>query len=261
MARDDSRTASAWHWFTLTYVSAVLLAAAVVPALPLHAQGSGRGFLFQRPAGSFTLRGGYTHANAGGDLFAFVTDNFTLGRSAFSGPTVQGDLALRLAPRMDLVLGAGYAGTSRSSEYRRYVDQNNQPIQQTTAFQRVPLTASVRAYLTPRGRSVGSFAWIPARLAPYVGAGAGAVYYRFRQQGDFVDFKTNNVFTSTFTSSGWAPAGQALAGVDYTLSPRLALTGEAKYIWARGKVQGNYTGFRSIDLSGLNATVGLSVRF
>jgi hypothetical protein len=226
------------------------------------AQGSGSGFLFERPSGSVTLQGGFTHASAGGDLFSFVTDQLTLNRSDFSGPTFGADLAVALAPRLDLVLGTSYTGMSRSSNYRHLVDQNGDEIVQQTEFRRVPVMLGVRAYLTPQGRSVGRFAWVPSRFAPYVGVGGGAVWYRFEQNGDFVDYQNNDsVFNARFTSSNWAPAAQGTVGLDVTLTPRIALTGEARYIWARGKLDQSFSGFDNIDLSGVSTTVGLTFRY
>lgn len=258
------RGASGWVTWGRPVCRTVAIAAVFMTgtlARPARAQSSGNGFLFQEPIGSFALRGGYARATAGGDLFSFVTDQLTLSRRDFSGPTFGADVAVRVAPQIDVVLGASYAGTSASSEFRHLVDQGNAAITQTTSFKRVPVTASVRAYLTPRGRSVGRFAWVPARFAPYVGAGGGAVWYRFRQQGDFVDFQTNNVFPGDFTASQWTPAAQAMAGLDYSLTPRMALTGEGKYLWAKGKVNQSFTGFNNIDLSGISTTIGLYFRF
>lgn len=242
-----------------------LLAAAglmAVAAPNANAQGSGSGFLFEQPAGSITISGGFAHATAGGDLFSFVTNQLTVGKGDFSGPTFGADLALRIAPRLDVVLGTSYAGTSTPSNYRSLVDQNGAEIMQITELRRVPLMVSLKAYLTPQGRSVGRFAWVPARFAPYVGAGAGAMWYRFSQHGDFVDFQNNNsVFTSEFTSSRWTPAMQGMAGLDVTLTPRIALTGEAKYIYAKGNLNQSFSGFNSIDLSGLSTTIGLTFRY
>lgn len=227
-----------------------------------RAQGAGDGFLFQQPAGSITLRGGYAHAAAGGDLFSFVTSELSLNKSDFSGPVFGVDLAFRVAPQIDVVLGTSYAGTSNPSSYRKLVDQNNAEITQVTDFRRVPVTLGVRAYLTPQGRSVGRFAWVPARFAPYVGVGGGAVWYRFSQHGDFVDFQNNNsVFTSELTTSKWAPAAQGTAGLDFNVSPRIAITGEARYIWAKSTPDENFSGFDNIDLSGISATVGLTYRY
>lgn len=226
-----------------------------------RAQGAGAGFLFQQPVGSITVRGGYAHASASSDLFDFVTNTLTLGRSDFSSPMAQADLAVRVAPRLDLDLGVGVARASSQSEYRKLVDQNNQPIQQTTSFLRVPITADVRLYLTQPGRAIGRFAWVPSRFAPYVGIGGGMVGYEFRQTGDFVDPSNNNVFNSDLKSSGWVPVAQGVVGADYTLSPRFALTGEAKYLWAHARPNDSFSTFDRIDLSGFTTTLGLKLRF
>ena len=225
------------------------------------AQSSGDGFLFGTPHGSLVLRAGYAGANARSDLFSFSSEQLTLNRRDFSGPTMDMELGFAVAGRTDLVFSGGYTGMNKRSEFRDFVDQNNAPIEQATVFQRVPVTVSLRQYLTTRGRNIGRFAWIPAKFAPYLGVGAGAIWYRFHQTGDFVDFTTNDVFPATLSSSGWAPAAQAMAGVEYTLSPRIALTAQASYLWANGRLGADFSGFNRIDLSGVSTSVGLAARF
>jgi hypothetical protein len=225
------------------------------------AQSSGNGFLFGRPSGSLVVRAGYAAANAKSDVFSFTSEQLTLDRRDFSSPSIDVDMGFALGRRTDLVLSGGYAGMSKKSEFRDFVDQNNAPIEQSTEFQRVPLTVNLRRYLTSPGRSIGSFAWIPAKFAPYLGVGAGAIWYRFRQTGDFIDFTTNDVFPATLSSASWAPAARALAGGEYTLSPRLALTAQASYLWANGRMSSDFSGFNRIDLSGLSTSVGLAARF
>ena len=227
----------------------------------LSAQNSGNGFLFGEPKGSIVVRGGYALATANSDLFSFTARQLTLSRRDFSSPVVDMDLAVGLAPRTDVVLAASYAGVNKGSEFRDFVDQSNNPIQQTTTFQRVPVTVGVREYLMSRGRTVGTFAWIPARFAPYVGVGAGMTWYRFRQQGDLVDFNTNGVFTAMLESTGWTPSATGNVGAEYTVSPRVALTAQGNYLLARGNPNGDFSGFNRIDLSGVSATAGLLVRF
>jgi len=245
----------------VTAAGGTLVAAVLLAAPSVQAQGSGRGFLFSEPVASLALRGGFDRAMAGSDIFSFTTTQLTLDRGDFSALTVGADLSFRVTPRIDVVFGGAYAGTSAPSEFRDFVDQDDLPIEQTTSFRRVPLMASVKAYLTPRGRSIGRFAWVPARYAPYVGAGGGAMWYRFRQQGDFINFRTNDVFSDDIASSGWTPMAHALAGIDYSLSPRFALTGEGRYAWARANLSEQFEGFDRIDLSGFTATAGISVRF
>lgn len=240
---------------------AAALALTLAGSTPARAQGSGKGFLFEEPIATIALRGGFARANAGSDIFSFATNQLTLSRGDFSGLNLGGDLSIRLTPRFDLSFGAEYAGTSKKSEFRKFEDQDGQPIEQTTNFVRVPVTASIKAYLTPRGRSIGRFAWIPAKYSAYVGGGGGAMWYRFRQNGDFVDFNTNNVFHQEFNSSKWTPTAHALAGIEYSLSSHFGLLGEGRYQWAKSDLSEDFSGFHKIDLSGVAATLGVYVRF
>jgi hypothetical protein len=229
-----------------------------------QAQSGGNGFLFHRPVGSFTIRGGFDQASAGSSLFDYVIDSLTLGRGDFRGFSVGTDLSFRLSPRFDLVLGADYAASSAGSEFRHWEDQDNKPIEQTTTFRRLPLTAGLKAYLGSRGQSVGHFAWIPSKYVPFVGAGAGLMWYRFRQQGDFVDFQTFDVFNDEFESAGWTGTAYGTAGFDISLGPRFAVTTQGKYTYAKARVSGDfedYNQFGKMDLSGFGATVGFYVRF
>src|SRR5438105_7858907 len=207
--------------------------ALVFAASPALAQGAGSGFLFRPPNGSVSIRTGLDRASAGSDLFTFVTDQLTVTRNDFNAVTFALDVDYRLSRRVDVVFGFGSSRTVTKSEFRHWVDNNRQPIEQTTEFNRVPLTASVKAYLMPAGRSIGHFAWIPARIAPYVGAGGGVMWYRFQQQGDFIAFDTLKVFTDSFDSNGWTPTVHALGGVEVSLGSRLAIATEARYEWAR----------------------------
>ena len=242
----------------LALVSATLLAGA---ARSSSAQSSGDGFLFHRPDVTISVRGGYSHADAGSDVFDDVTSNLTLNRRDFSSLTVGGDFAFHVANRVDLVLAGGYSRSNHKSEFREFVDNNDQPIEQTTTFERLPVTANLRLNLSDPGRSIGSLAWIPSRVVPYIGAGIGAMRYRFRQDGDFVDFNTNAVFSSVLDSEGWALVGQAMAGVDYNFSPQWGLSLDARYMHAKGDLDAaRYKGYDKLDLSGATATIGLSFR-
>jgi len=246
------RTTSARH-------RALLLATAIL-AGPAHAQSAGKGFLFQKPLGSVALRGGFAQARGGSDIFAFVINELTLGRGDFSGISVGTDFAISVAPRVDLVLGSSYSGSSAQSEFREFVDNNDQPIEQTTSLARVPITLNAKLYLTSPGRTIGHFAWIPAKLVPFIGGGGGAMWYRFRQQGDFIDMDTFDVFTDSFRSDGWTPVANAFAGLDVSVGPRFGITGEGRYLWARAPMSRDFSNFHRIDLSGYNATLGFYVR-
>jgi hypothetical protein len=226
-----------------------------------RAQDMGNGFLFGAPSGSLVVRGGWAMARAGSDLFSFTTDQLTLRRGDFSAPSGDADLALNLNAQTQIVTSASVAIRSKRSEFRHFIDNNDLPIAQTTNFVRVPLTIGVKRYLTSTGRSIGKFAWIPSRFAPYVGVGGGAMYYRFRQSGDWIDFKTMDVFADQYESDGWATTLNAQTGVDYSLGARFALTGEARYVWAKAPLSQDFTGFQKLDLSGFSTSIGVAVRY
>lgn len=238
-----------------------VLAAMALVAARAQAQDGGSGFLFSEPRATLTLRGGFDHANAHSGLFSFTTNQLTLDRSDFSSPTIGTDLAIRLNSRLELVGGLTFSQTSKASAFRHFEDNNNLPIEQKTTFTRVPVMLSLKAYLLPSGRTIGSFAWIPARIAPYVGAGGGVMWYRFDQRGDFIDFNTSSVFNDNFASSGWAPAAHVMTGFDISLNPRFVLTADGRYTYAKATLGSDFANFDKIDLSGFAVTAGIAVRF
>jgi hypothetical protein len=247
----------------LTIAVVAVGAAFGAPSIVEAQRGGGDGFLFDRPSMSLTVHGGFARANAGSEIFSFTTDLLTLRRGDFDAVNYGADLAIWVSPRFDIVLGAEHAAASRQSEFRDWLDQDELPIQQTTRFERTPVTVGVRGYLLPRGRSIGQFAWVPARVAPYAGASMGAMRYRFLQEGDFVDFDDPElaIFSDRFTSSGWTATAHGVVGFDLSLSPRIALTTEGKYAWAEAEMSQDFVDFDRIDLSGLSGSVGLTFRF
>ncbi|MFV2007223.1 MAG: outer membrane protein, partial [Longimicrobiales bacterium] len=142
-----------------------------------------------------------------------------------------------------------------------FVGTDDLPIFQTTEFTRVPVTANVKVYLADRGRSVSRFAWIPSKVAPYVGGGVGIVWYEFVQDGEFVDFNNLDIFSDRLSSSGTSATGQVFGGVDLSLGGIWVLTGEGRYSFGSVQMDEDFVGFDNIDLNGLQMTVGIGVRF
>ncbi|HET9582007.1 MAG TPA: hypothetical protein VFP76_04255 [Gemmatimonadota bacterium] len=243
-----------------------LLGAALLSATPLTPALAQDGFLFHSPTLTLSGRGGYLRAAAGSDVYDFFVQQLTLERGDFSGAVVVGELAMTVHPRLDVVAGVGHASSTTPSESRTHEGTDGLPIAQTTTLRRTPVTASVKLYPLPRGRTVGSHAWIPARMTPFVGAGGGALHYDLEQSGEFVDIASCDendvceIFASTLTSDGWTGTLHVMGGVDYWLTTRLGLSGEARYQWASAPLSSSFVGFEDIDLSGFQGTAGLSVR-
>lgn len=256
----------AWSRLYAGRPNALLLAGllSVVAMAPVGGQNSGKGFLFKRPVGSFSFRGGYAVATAGSDVFTDATSQLTLSKRDFSSFVWGGDISYSTSARTDLVFDGEYMTSTTPSEFRDFIDNNDKPIEQSTRFRRVPLTIGLKYYLMDRGRDVSQFAYIPSRYAPYIGVGVGAMYYRFGQNGDFVDFNTDNleVFTADIQDSGWTPTVNGTVGFDYGLGPWLVLSTQGRYDWARARLDPKqFEGYEKIDLTGFAGSVGFRVRF
>lgn len=218
-------------------------------------------FLFKRPTVTLGLRLGYAVPRADSEIFDFTREQLTLDKRDFNALAVGGEVSVRVTDRLDAALGLGFEWSETRSEFREFVGTDDLPIEQDTRFTRVPITVGVKAYLLERGRRISRLAWIPARWAPYVGAGGGLVWYRFEQTGEFVDFETLDIFFDEFESQGVSPLAYLAAGSDFSLGPKWLLNGEARYSWASAEMDRDFVGFDDIDLNGFRATVGVSVRF
>lgn len=256
-------------WCACLPLVVVLLAVGVLPAAAQPGPASPRlsqdlpdgDFLFKRPRGTLGIRGGILVPREGSDLYTFVEDQLTIDKGDFQSPLFAFELGYSPTTRLDIVGGFDFVRKSLRSEYRDFVDNNLQPIEQETSLRQHSLTGGVRFALVPRGRAVGSLAWIPARVVPYVGGGGGFVFWEFKQVGDFIDVADSSIFTDTFVSSGTSLSGHVLGGIDIQIYKRLFLTTEARYVWAQGELSSDFVGFDPLDLSGFKLAAGINFVF
>ena len=236
--------------------------AVLTPTLALSGQSrGGDGFLFAPPHATLSIRGGFARPNASSDVFSFVTERLTVDRGDFGGLSFVTDLAIRAHSRVDLLVGTGFSTRVARSEYRKFVDNDDLPIEQRTTFRRIPITAGLKVHLKPEGRAVSKFAWVPATLSPYIAAGGGMMYYVFKQDGDFVDFRTLDVFKTSLRSTDLSAMAYGALGSTYSLTPHVGLNVELRYEQARGNLSADFRDFSPIDLSGVGLTAGFLFRF
>lgn len=248
---------------------AALAALLTVPTLA-SAQG-GPGFLFKRPTFGLGVRVGYVVPRTGGQLFDYTLDEFIpLGRDttsslSFNSPYVGGELSIRPWQRWDVTVGVGWTRSRKLTEYRDFVEEisptEQVPIQQETTFQVVSGTLGAKYYFQDRGRQIGSLAWVPSRLTPYVGAGVGISSYEFRQVGDFVDEVTLEIFSDFLETEATGASVYGSAGLDFALTKNTLVTAEARYSFSNADVRGSYVGFNDIDLTGLQLLLGFGFQF
>ena len=218
-------------------------------------------FLFGRPGLSVGLRGAFVRARAESEVFEFTSDLLTLEKNDFNAPAFAVDLGLSLTSRLDTLIGFEFSRASTASNYRDFIDADGLEIEQTTALSQVNLSGSLELAVLPRGRAVGQYAWVSALVTPYVGVGGGLVWYRFEQEGDFVDFRDDSIFTARLQSSGWTPAGHVSGGVDIKVARQVLVSAEARYQWADASMNEGFADFDPIDLSGLRISGGIQFVF
>lgn len=234
------------------------LAAAAGSAAPLAAQD---GYLFGTPRVSLTLRAGAAAPAAHGDIYDVFVNQLTLDRSDFISPSFGADVGIRILPRVDLMLNVATAHSSDDSEFRDFVETNDEPIRQTTSLTRTPLTAGLKLHLLSRGRSISRYAYIPGKFSPYVGGGAGVMFYKLQQEGDFVDFETLDIYTDYMEESGSTFTANAFAGGDVWLLPRVGLNIEGRYHWGEANLRSYaFSELGTIDLQGWQLTAGVTLR-
>lgn len=230
-----------------------------------------RDFLLRTPAVTLSIRGGYTVPRLGGggdaqSLWDFTMQHLTVENRDLAGPHVTVEVGVHASERLDFVVAVGHSSSSVHSEFREWVGSDGLPINQTTEYTNTPVTAGLKAYLMPRGRSVGSYAWIPRNFNAFVGFAGGMVWYRFEQYGEFVDYVTQDIFVSNLRSVEKGATMHVFTGLDVSINERMMLTGEARYGFAKGPLQRNYhgysdfVGFPDLDLSALKLSLGVGVR-
>lgn len=240
---------------------AVLILAVLSATIPADALAQDADFLFKRPGATLSVFGGWAMPGEGSDLFDFTREQLTVSRGDFASPVGLAELAYRVTERLDVAFGIDHTSATVASADEHFVTMDDQPIRQSTLFRRTRLLATVKGYLFPRGRQISRFAWVPERWSPYVGAGGGVSTYEFTQSGDFVDYQTLDIFEDRLSQTGHGWTSHALAGVQLSLTKRLLLRGEYRYLWGAGELRdSDFTGFGDLDLSGSRALLGLAVR-
>lgn len=245
------------------------LCALSLPPQRANAQDGGD-YLFGRPKFSIALRVGAARPDATDGVFAFTSDLLAapggrrrLGANDYAGVALGADIGVPLSQRFELQFVGSTSARRVQSEYRSFVDNNDLPIEQVTRLRRTPLSVGVRYNLVPAGRTISRLAWVPTKTVPYIAAGGGAMWYRFRQDGDFIDSESQNldVFRATLNADGWAPLGYAATGISWGFRPTVALNTELRYDYARAPLRGDFTGFGRTSMSGVGVSTGLQFRF
>ncbi len=230
---------------------ATALAGVLGASLPAAAQGNWNPGDF----GSLRTRIGYFEPNGDDDYWDAKETDWTGAPDDLAGVTFGFDYHWPVARNGGLLLGFGFYEGDTSQAYRDWVDENGHGIWHSTELETFELTATWVQHLLPRSR----------HPSPYLGVGAGLVFWGLTEHGDFLDFSGDatapEIFHGAYESDGTTYQLQALAGVDFPLGGATGMFLEARYRWADDTLDQDFAGFGSLDLSGLELTAGMSFNF
>ncbi|RMG45954.1 MAG: hypothetical protein D6718_06330 [Acidobacteria bacterium] len=205
-----------------------------------------------RPAAESTFRLGLGLFTPDADS-AFWDDTF----SVFTGsPDSLEDVAIGadlLFPRSRwsavLVSLEHQEGTARQA-YRH--DPDGFDVWHDTELQVTPLTVGLLFY--PAGRE---------GLVPYLGAGGGLYWWRYREAGDFLILSdpAKPIEFLAFESDGVTAGYYVLAGLDLPVGSGWSMFVEGRWQQADDALGGDFEGEGTIDLSGRSLRAGVAWRF
>ena len=207
-------------------------------------------------AGGLDLRIGGFFPEEKGTLFGDLRELYTVDNGDFAGVYGGAEYSFGLGEKFEVGLHVdGYAKT-RHTAYRDFERPSSREINQSMELQVIPVGMTLRFVPRP-GRS---------QVTPYLGVGADAVFWNFEERGDFIDFDDDGlpVVPDIFYADGTAPGFHVAAGLRVPVGYDFAIVGEVRYLWADDDMGGDfgaYVGDHRLELSGLTATVGMTIRF
>ena len=166
--------------------------------------------------------------------------------------SINGEWLVGLGDYLEAGVGAGYYQKTVPSIYAFLEHPNGAEIEQDLKLRIVPLTATVR--FLPIGRG---------GVEPYVGAGIGAINWRYSESGEFVDPNNDETFRATYVAKGWAAGPVILGGIRFSVADAFTIGGEARWQKAEGDTDREESGLLGdkIDLGGWNVAVTFHFRF
>lgn len=225
----------------------------LVPAGAAHAQE--RGAAWPSRLG-VSVHGGEFRPAGNSEAFRVFDEALTAGTDALT-PRVAGvELQVRLWRRLRVVGGVERGSRTIASQSRV------QPVSSATpAEQRTTLDFTAVRY---GGVQWQAWQWQGAsrsveRLRVIVGGGVGQSQYALRQWGEFVDVPRQVTFSDDLQSKGRGTFRYLSASVEAPLSRQIALHGDIRRHAGRAGMNGDFSAFDRLDLSGTRLSLGVLV--
>lgn len=177
------------------------------------------------------------------DFFGSVAD--------FDDRRIGGTYTRMLTERWGALVTASRFEGQQTTSFRDFVGPLGGEILHTTTLEVSDIGVGGVFYLFRRD----------ARVAPYVGAGLGVYSYDLREEGEFIDFDTFDLFLGSFRGTGEEVGVFWLVGVEVPITSGFSIFGEARWHDVQADLNDDFFDFGEIDLSGQEISFGAAFRF
>ncbi len=160
-----------------------------------------------------------------------------------------------------LDVGSSYYDATETSRERFYTTTGGGAIAHDARLRLMPITTDIRFLPFGRYRETGDKSRGLRIVSPYIGFGAGAVLWSYREAGDFVDPASLTIYYDELEARGVAFEYHGMAGVDVNVNPNLGFYVEGRISRADDDLSSDFSGFDEFDLSGVSLTAGMRFRF
>jgi hypothetical protein len=168
----------------------------------------------------------------------------------FGGASFGGEWLVGLGRFLEAGAGVSYSAQTVPSFYQDFVDPDGTEVDQDLYLRTTPIAFTVR--VLPFGQSTA--------IQPYFGGGLAIVNWKYREQGEFIDFNAGRqIFNDTFEATGNSAGAVILGGVRFA-GQRFSAGGEIRYLKADGELPGDFSAPR-IDLGGWTYNFTIGARF
>lgn len=201
--------------------------------------------------GALRFRLGILQPQADSQFWDDYFTDFTGSSGDFEDLVFGIDYLWRNSRQSGLLFGGSFYEGQTTLGYRDWESLEGGAINHLTTLRLSDLTA---AYLWRFGRT---------GARPYVGVGGGLLWWQFREDGSFIDFGSPDlpIIYASYLADGTTWELFGLAGFDIPLSYRWSFFFEGRYRWAEAELNRDFSGFGTIDLSGVELAGGISWNF
>ena len=200
--------------------------------------------------------GGFRVFQFDSGLFGDNEVDFGITDGDFNGGRFGVEVDYALLPKLDISIGFGNASAETRASYLDFTYDDGGEIEHAASVSTTELTLGARFRLL---RS-------PAPFRPYLVAGVSGIFYRYLEDGEFINFETFDIYYDAYEERSFLPGFFAGVGADFRViqlpdGRQVDLFGEFRYARSQGEHADDFGGFGDLTVGRSGGLFGVRIRF